>query len=436
MKVLDVFNVPRSRPRWRGWVAAGVVVTLLAPLGWGASPLSAASRVSAASPVSAVSAPPDALIAWDTYAMSVLGFSQGQLADVTSAMTSAAMYDAVNAIYGTPYEPYLVAPAADGTESVDAAVAAAVTDLLVWLAPERRDEILQHYDEALAEVPAGAARDGGVRVGREAAAAMIAARTDDGRDVPATWPPANEPGDWVPTPPSYGSEAAELAHVEPFVLPSLDMFRTSGPPALTSRRYTRDFNEIKAKGVWWGGRTAEENEVAQFWLALGADFEIKRQLATSQGLDAMETARLFALADLAKADGHDACYNEKAAWHFWRPITAIQQATWDGNPDTAPDLFWSPAFSTPPFPDYPSGRACHVAAQMVAHRLFFGRDDVPFHATVGGITRSYTNFQQAIDDVIDARVWQGIHFRFATVAGARMGGQAAEYIFEHSLRER
>jgi hypothetical protein len=412
-------------------VAAGVVVTLLAPLGWRVSSVSA-------SPESAVSASPDALIAWDRYATSVVGFSsQGQLTDVTIAMTSAAMYDAVNAISGTPYEPYLVAPAADGTESVDAAVAAAVTDLLVWLAPNRRDEIQRRYDEAIAAVPAGAARDGGVRVGREAAAAMIDARTDDGRDVPGTWPPATKPGDWQPTPPFYGSDAAELQHVEPFVLPSLDMFRTSGPPALTSPKYTRDFNEVKEKGAWWGGRTAEENEVARFWLAPIADFEIKRQLATSQGLDAMETARLFALTDLARADGHDACYNEKAFWHFWRPVTAVQQAAWDGNPDTAPDVFWYPmAFATPAFPDYPSGRACHVAAQMVAHRLFFGRDDVPFHGTVGTITRSFTNFQQAIDEVTDARVWEGIHFRSATVAGVRMGRQAAQYIFEHSLRER
>jgi hypothetical protein len=432
MRVLRVSDAPRTgarrRPRARTWAAAGVVVVLLAPLAW---------RTASASAAPAAPAPPDALIAWDTYATSVLALSQGQLTDVTSAMTSAAMYDAVNAIYGTPYEPYLVAPAANGTESVDAAVATAVTDLLVWLAPGRRDEIQRRYDQAMAAVPAGAAKDDGVRIGREAAAAMVAARTDDGREVPGTWPPATKPGDWQPTPPFYGSDAAELQHVKPFALPSLDTFRTSGPPALTSPEYTRDFNEIKTKGGLWSVRTAEENQVAQYWLAPIADFEIKRQLATSQKLDAMKAARLFALTDLARADGHNACYNEKAFWHFWRPITAIRQAAWDGNPDTAPNVFWTPmALGTPPFPDYPSGRACHVTAQMVAHRLFFGRDDVPFHATVGAITRSYTSFQQPIDDVINARVWEGIHFRSATLAGSRMGGQAAQYVFEHRLRKR
>jgi hypothetical protein len=401
-------------------------VALLAPLGWRASAATAAS------------APPDALIAWDAYATSVLAPGQGQLVDVVMAMTSAAMYDAVNAISGTPYEPYLAAPAANGTESVDAAVGTAVFDLLVWLVPNRRAEIQGHYDGAMAAVPAGAARDEGVRVGREAAAAMIAARTDDGRVNPsARWPTGTRPGEWRPTPPYYGADAAVLQHVKPFVVPSLDAFRTPGPPALTSPDYTRDFNEVKTKGGLGGSRTAEENEVARFWAAPMADFEIKRQLATSQGLDAVETARLFALDDLARADGHDACYNEKGFWHFWRPITAIRQAGSDGNPDTAPNAFWFPMLiATPAFPDYPSGRACHVTAQMAAHRLYFGRDDVAYHATVGTVTRSYTSFQKAIDDVVDARVWEGIHFRSATLAGSRIGAEAARYVFEHSLRKR
>jgi hypothetical protein len=421
------FSTGRPTPRRRTRTAILAVAAVLAPL---------AVRVASAS---AVTTSPDALIAWDVIATSVITTSEEPVVtDNSNAMVSAAMYDAVNAVAGAPYEPYLVTPAATGTESVDAAVAAAAFDVLTWLFPQRRAQLQTRYDQFLSAIPDGPDKDGGLRVGREAAAAMTVARTGDGRnDASAAWTRGTAPGQWRPAPPNYADSADWLPDVRTFAIPSGSTFRTSGPPALTSPEYTRDFNEVKSIGGAWSARSAEQNSVARFWATPGADYEIKRQLATSQQLDALETARFFAVTDVARADAHIACYNEKKAWNFWRPVTAIRQAATDGNPNTTANPFWTPMLgATPGFPDYPSGRACHIAGQMVAQRLFFGRDDVPYHATFANITRNYTTFTQAVDEVINARVWEGIHFRSATIAGAGIGTQAAEYVVQHNFRRR
>jgi hypothetical protein len=218
------------------------------------------------------------------------------------------------------------------------------------------------------------------------------------------------------------------------------MFTAPGPPALTSDAYTRDLNEVKLVGAAGStARTADQTEAAIWWHdRRSVGWEIKRQLALGQRLDPLRTARLFAMVDLVVADTGIACFRQKEEWGFWRPITAIRAADTDGNPATAADPEWTPLLVTPPFPEYPSGHACATGARMSVFRSFFGRDAVAFQAysVDADATRSFTRFSQAVAELVDARVWGGLHFRAADVDGVRLGEAVARYATGHHFRPR
>jgi hypothetical protein len=403
-----------------------------------ASPAALVSSASAASPTSA-----NAVVAWDANAQTAIWDVAGQQPNVQGrsfAMVNLAVYDAVNAIAGTPYEPYLGAPPATGGESPDAAVAAAAHGVLTALFPEQRDRLRAQYDDFLTTIPDGRAKRGGIAVGGRTAAAVVTARHDDGAFGPQTWVVGTEPGQWRPTPPQFGSDSAWSGHVKPFFLPRASMFRTAGPPALTSQAYARDLNEVKAVGAASStARTPDQTEAARWWHdRRSTSWEIKRQLATTQRLDVLRTARLFAMVDVAGADAGIACFDEKEAWSFWRPVTAIQLADTDGNPGTEPDAGWTPLLVTPPFPEYTSGHACGTSARMAAYRAFFGRDRVPFSAfsVDSGTTRHFASFTQATTELVHARVWGGVHFRTADVEGAKLGARVTGYLTRHEFRPR
>ncbi|MFB9237950.1 phosphatase PAP2 family protein [Plantactinospora siamensis] len=385
----------------------------------------------------------DAVVAWDLNAETAIwdvAREQPQAQSRVAAMVHGAIYDAVNAIAGTPYQPYLVAPPADGAESVDAAVATAGYRVLDSVYPAQHSALQAQYDNSLAAVPDGAAKQRGIAVGEATAAAMIAARRNDGAYGPQTFPVGTAPGQWRPTPPGYGNDGAWVGQVRPFLLPSATMFRTAGPPALTSAEYARDYNEVKAIGsVSSTVRTADQTQAAIWWhdrrLVV---WEIRRQLVTTQHLDALAAARMFAMAILTEADAVIACYNEKAAWNRWRPVTAIRLGDTDGNPATAPDPGWTPLLVTPPHPDYTSGHTCDTGATMSALAYFFGRDDIPFSAysSDAGARRSFPSFSAALNEVISARIWGGIHTRSADVQGAGIGLRATAYMAAHYFQPR
>ncbi|MET8908680.1 phosphatase PAP2 family protein [Micromonospora sp. NPDC004551] len=396
-----------------------------------------------AAQASAGAASAESVLTWDLHAETAIWDVARQAPQVQSrgaAMVHGAIYDAVNAIAGTPYEPYLTAPPADGSESVDAAVATAAYRVLDAIFPEQHDALTARYAESLAAIPDGRAERRGIEVGRRAAAAMIAARRADGAFGPQTFPVGTEPGQWRPTPPSYANDGGWVGHMKPFVLPGTSIFRTSGPPALTSAQYARDYDEIKAVGsAGSAARTADQTEAAIWWhdRRLG-EWEIKRQLVTTQRLTALQAARMFALVDVAEADAVIACFNEKEAWNRWRPITAIRLGDTDGNPATAADPDWTPLLVTPPHPDYTSGHTCNTGATMSALAYFFGRDDIPFDAysADSGTRRYFSGFSQALTEVINARVWGGIHTRTADVQGARIGLATTAYVVRHEFRPR
>jgi hypothetical protein len=302
------------------------------------------------------------------------------------------------------------------------------------------------YVDGLPDQPAGA-KAGGVAAGEAAAAAMIAARTNDGRGGgPGTLVGAT-PGVWRPTIPFFAQDPAPwVGEVRPFLLPDAEMVRTDGPNALTSAAYAEDFNEVKRLGsINSTARTADQTEAAIWWQGNGAFWNgVTRGISGERGLDVVQNARLFAMEDLAAADGFIGCYKDKYYWKFWRPVTAIRLADTDDNPATEADPSWTPLFdpattqggpplSTPPFPDHPSAHSCASSAIVHSMQDFFDTDKVSFSAFSirTRTTRSFERLSDALKEVIDARVWGGIHFRTADVQGAVLGKKVAHWERKH-----
>lgn len=386
---------------------------------------------------------PNAVVVWNSNAQTAIYEVARQapyVAPRSFAMVQGAVYDAVNAIAGAPYQPYLIAPKAHRGDSADAAVATAAHGVLVSLFPDQTASLDTRYAASLAAVPDGRGKAGGIAVGRRTAGAMIAARAGDGAFGNQTWTVGTAPGQWRPTPPTYAADGAWVGDLRAFVIPRNTMFRTGGPPALTSAQYARDLNEVKAiGGADSTVRTPDQTEAAKWWHDRRlTEWAIKRQLAQTQHLSTLQTARMFAMADIANADSLIACFNEKRYWSFWRPVTAVQEAGHDGNPATTGDPTWMPLLVTPPFPDYTSGHTCSTATIMTTLRVFFGRDDIAFSAysADSGTTRSFDSFSSALDEVVEARIWGGVHFRTADVEGVRIGKGVARYVLAHEFQRR
>jgi hypothetical protein len=423
----------RARHRARGAVIVATFA-LLVPFG----------ITSSTTPVSASGASVNAAVDWDLKAQTAIWDVAGQqpsnIAGRSFAIVSGAVYDAVNAIAGTPYEPLLGAPPARGYESVNAAVATAAHHVLEWMFPAQEDRLRVQYEEYLATVPDGRSKTGGIAVGAQAAAAMIASRANDGAFGSQAWTVGTGPGQWRPTPPGFGNSGAWFAYMKPFLIPDPARFRTAGPPALSSHRYAREVNEIQRIGsVTSTVRTAEQTDAAIWWHDRRSPaWEIKRQLATTQRLSVLQTARLFALDDIVGTDAAVACNDDREHWGFWRPVTAIREAATDGNPRTTADPDWTPLLVTPAQPDYPSGNTCGTGARMAAYRAFFGTDRIAFSGLSAdtGTRRHFRSFSQATAEVIEARIWGGIHFRTAGVSGAHLGEAVAAQIVKHHFRPR
>ncbi|MFI6781565.1 vanadium-dependent haloperoxidase [Micromonospora sp. NPDC050276] len=397
-----------------------------------------APRAAAAAPGTG---PANPVVVWDLNAQTAIWDVAAQQPNEqvrSFAMVSGAVYDALNAIAGTPYQPYLTAPPSRGTESAEAAVATAAHDVLAALFPAQQERLRAQYDAALAVIPDGRSKQGGITIGARAAAAMVSARQDDGAFGDQQWKNGTRPGQWRPTPPLFLSQGAWTGHMRPFLLPRASTFRAPPPPQLTSAAYARDLNEVKEVGSATSTvRTQDQTEAAIWWHdRRSVSWEVKRQLATTQRLDALQTARFFAMTDLVVADSGVACFSQKDLWSYWRPVTGIHLADTDGNPRTAAEPDWQSLLVTPPFPEYPSGHACGTGARMSLYRYFFGRDDITFSgfSVDSGTTRHFTSFSQALDELIGARVWGGVHFRAADVEGARLGEEVYRYAVRHHFR--
>jgi hypothetical protein len=350
-------------------------------------------------------------------------------------MVHGAMYDAVNAI-DRRYQPYLRAPRARRSYSRNAAAATAAYRVLSALLPAQQPALDALYATSLASVPQGRAREGGITVGAATAARMLAAREDDGRFGSFRFPVGTAPGEWQPTPPAMINDPnAWVGKVKPFLLRKSARLRVRGPNPLTSAKYAAEFNEVKTIGSLNSTiRTADQTDAARFWAGGFAPWIVAtRQLSVDRGLGVADNARLFAMLYLTAADAGIRCWDQKARWLFWRPITAIRAAETDGNPATEPDPTWTSLIPAPPYPDHPSGLLCFNGSIAQTLRQFFGTNRIAFSVTSAnsGTTRSYTRLSQATREAINARVWSGIHFRKADRQGARIGKQVARYCAKH-----
>jgi hypothetical protein len=377
-----------------------------------------------------------------------------------TAMVEGAVYDAVNAI-DRGHQPYLLDVDEVGAQpwvSQDAAAAAAAYRVLNAITPVARHPGLDTaYAATLGGIPDGPIEAGGVAAGEAAAAAMLDFRKDDGFMAAFNSTIGTGAGDWRPIgwpdTPVFDPDGW-VSKEKPFLIDDPSRFRSKGPNALTSKAYTRDFNEVKELGALNSTtRTADQTAAAVFWQAAPAPLwnTILRSLADRYQLDTADQARLYGSVNMAGADAAIACWTDKYYWHFWRPRAAIREADTDGNPATVADPNWeslfapatqtTPPLTTPPFPDHPSGHGCFSGAVLSTIRNFFGTDKVEITVisprSLNGVPippRHFDRLSAALDEVIEARIWGGIHFRTADVQGTVIGKKVAKYIRKHYFR--
>jgi hypothetical protein len=377
-----------------------------------------------------------AVTRWNAIAIQVLPVAPGLILDSRAfAIMHAAIHDAVNGVERR-YQPYTVNISSPGA-SIDAAVAAASRDVLVALSPSQQLVIEIAYAAALLAIPDGPAKNAGIALGQQCAAANLMRRAGDGSDT-ATGPeyvPTGEPGDYDFTPPFDPAHLGPAAlfpgwgNVTPFGI-DLNRHQLPGPDPLNSDRYTDDFKYVKSIGrLNSSTRTAEQTDIALFWFEfspMGWN-RIANTIVLQEKVDVWEAARIMALVNFALADGYIAGFHAKYKFRFWRPYTAIRKAAEDGNPHTKPDSQWlplqAPAFFTPPVPDYPSTHSVLGAAAAEVLIQNFG-NHVRFDAistTLPGKTRRFDSLSQAALENGMSRVYGGIHFLHAVEHGLQQG---------------
>jgi hypothetical protein len=353
-------------------------------------------------------------------------------AAVYMGIVHATIYDVVVAIEGG-YRPYAITPTVHPNTSVEAAIAAAAHRVLVERFGDQQTALDNVYFAYLSGIADGEAKTNGIQVGEEVGVGMLLLRANDGLDsaVPYVQPPLG-PGVYEPTAPAT-PVGTRLPRVLPLALESASQFRPNGPPALHSGEYAQDFNEVKDLGRFDSSvRSAEQTAVARFW----TDSDIPQwnrnllRLADARGLTAIETARMLAMAHVAGGDAMIGCFDAKYHYLSWRPLHAINRADTDGNPHTVPDPTWQPLLPTPNHPEYPSAHACHTTAVAEALESFFGpgRTSFSLDNIVTGETRYYHRFKDAVEEVNNARVWAGFHFRYADEDGSKLGRKIARFV--------
>jgi hypothetical protein len=359
----------------------------------------------------------------------------------TAAIAQVAVFEAVNSIVGD-YEPYREKIPASSGASPEAAAIAAAHRVLVTLHSGMAAQLGASREKSLAGVPNESAKRAGIAVGIAAADAILAVRADDGFDAPAPYTPGTNPGEYRPTPAeSLPAFRPGLGRVATFSIRNGRQFRSASPPPLGSKRYARDYEEVKRVGEARSTeRPDDRTQVARFYDATDGEqiyYPVARQLAAARSRTLSQNARLFALLGIAMWDSVVACFETKYHFNLWRPVTAIREAGTDGNRRTEPDREWQAAVFTPPFPAYPSGHATFGGAARAVLENEFGLDGHSITLTnpvVPEIVLEYTSFEQITDDIDDGRIYGGVHYRFDQEAGAMMGRQIADYILGHSLR--
>lgn len=384
----------------------------------------------------------DAVVDWNVVMVTTVRvlnpFAQARVA----AITQLAVFEAVNAITAD-YEPYVGSISAPAGASAEAAVVVAAHAVLSHYVPGAATTLDAARATSLAAIPDGMSEDDGVAVGQLAAAALIALRVTDGSS-PAQFhqPASSDPGVWQTTPtcPPAGGILFHWQNVTPFGVTSNAQFRSAPPPALASPQYARAYEEVLRVGAIDSlDRPADRADVARFYnalLAVGAWNAVAQQLAEAHPASLSTNARAFALLNMAISDGLTTVMETKYHYDFWRPETAIRAGDADGNAATVGDLDFVPFIATPCFPGYGSAHAsAGAAARAILDRVWGdgGHSLVLGHPALPAIVLRYTSLKQITDDIDDARVYGGIHFRFDQEAGAKQGRRVGQYVYAHNL---
>ncbi len=395
----------------------------------------------------------DAVTDWNEITVAAVTAGRpGTVGVVDIALVQVAVHDAVQAMEQR-FEPYHaeieVSKAAKMKGRRSAAVAAAAHGVLTGMYPTQAATLDATYFSYLADH--GLNGDPGLLVGQQVAARILPLRRVNPNPLPPPFIGGSGVGEWRPTnsllgnPPSpapFSPMATPwMAGFDPFTLTSPTRFRAAPPPALTSARYARDYNEVRELGALVSAkRTAEQTDLAYFYSdATPTQWNrALRGIANRYLHRNGDSARLFALASLATADALITCWDSKLAYAFWRPVTAIQEGETDGNPATIGDPTWQSLINNPNYPDFTSGANSVSSAMTRTLELFFGTDKVAFEITslaplAVKKTRKYYRFSDAARDVVDARIYLGIHFRFADVAARTQGLRVADWTFNHFL---
>jgi hypothetical protein len=403
--------------------------------------LAAGTANAAARPSPASAGDPAVISDWNAIAVTTLAgdTTKQPVEDILyMGFVQAAVYNAVVGVDGR-YAPYRFHARAPRGTSAQAAAVAAAHKVLVTYVPSAQATLDADYAASLAQIPDGRAKTQGIAFGTRAADSLIRLRAHDGRNanIQFTQPPA--PGVWRPTPPLFLPMSAPwLGFVTPLLVHSATQFRPPHPPpALTSARYTRDFNEVKALGSLSStARTPDQTSTALFFSgsALVQYNTALRDQVSVRHLDIVDAARMFAAIDMSVADAEITVWYAKYVYGFWRPITAINLAGTDGNPNTVADPNWVPVIATPNYPEYPSGYNAYNSTLTHGLENLFQTRHVQLtliSTAVPGVQRHYDSGSALRQDVVNARVWLGIHFRTADTAAREMGRRLAAWTLDH-----
>ena len=369
-------------------------------------------------------------------------------AQIHVGMVQGAVYDAVNATAPKHYRPYLLDRRFSAMASQEAAVATAaygVLSSIVSTVPNITADaraallatLLNQYNASVDPIAGSPFKTRGIEAGNAAAEAMIAARMNDGRFGASQWVSNTDVGHWQPLP-GTADPTPWVGGVTPFLMTSSSQFRTAGPLALESPEYAAEYNVVKEIGaINSATRTTFETYAARWWQSTpNASWnEVARDLVARNGFGLLDTARLFAMENLSAADAAINCWNDKYFWDFWRPVNAIRDMRPDGNAETEPEEGWTPLINAP-YPDHPSGHLCLDGAHTQVLQMFFGDViDGGYQITSASTlllpadsrTRTFDSFSQALTELLDARVWAGLHFRTAQVQARSLGMNVADY---------